>query len=61
MLACKTVSIRRESLICEDFILWLELVLASMMQVYQEKGLKDKERYKSEMLEYKSSYDSTVQ
>lgn len=24
-------------------------------QVYQEKGLRDKERYKAEMLEYKSS------
>lgn len=30
------------------------------MQVYQEKGLRDKERYRSEMLEYKSSYNSTT-
>lgn len=27
------------------------------VQVYQEKGLRDKERYKNEMSEYKSSYD----
>lgn len=41
-------------------VLWSNLTEAEK-QVYQEKGLKDKERYKSEMLEYRSSYDSTVQ
>ncbi|XP_044472807.1 high mobility group B protein 10 [Mangifera indica] len=40
-------------------ILWSNLTVAEK-QVYQEKGQKDKERYKTEMLEYKS-YDSTVQ
>ncbi|KAK4794243.1 hypothetical protein SAY86_012237 [Trapa natans] len=34
--------------------LWSSLTDAEK-QVYQEKGLKDKERYKSEMLEYQSS------
>ncbi|KAJ0101594.1 hypothetical protein Patl1_03674 [Pistacia atlantica] len=41
-------------------ILWSNLTEAEK-QVYQEKGQKDKERYKTEMLEYKLSYDSTVQ
>lgn len=27
-----------------------------VMQVYQEKGLRDKEKYRNEMLEYRSSY-----
>ncbi|GKV36459.1 hypothetical protein SLEP1_g44589 [Rubroshorea leprosula] len=40
--------------------LWNNLTDAER-QVYQEKGLKDKERYKNEMLEYRSSYDSTAQ
>ncbi|KAJ7963479.1 High mobility group B protein [Quillaja saponaria] len=40
--------------------LWNNLTDAER-QVYQEKGLRDKERYRSEMLEYKSSYDSTPQ
>ncbi|KAM4091972.1 hypothetical protein ACB094_06G001600 [Castanea mollissima] len=39
-------------------VLWTNLTEAEK-QVYQEKGLRDKERYKTEMLEYKSSYDST--
>ncbi|XP_007020315.2 PREDICTED: high mobility group B protein 10 isoform X1 [Theobroma cacao] len=40
--------------------LWSNLTEAEK-QVYQEKGMKDKERYRTEMLEYKSSYDSTPQ
>ncbi|XP_030930336.1 high mobility group B protein 10-like [Quercus lobata] len=39
-------------------LLWTNLTEAEK-QVYQEKGLRDKERYRTEMLEYKSSYDST--
>ncbi|VFQ97898.1 unnamed protein product [Cuscuta campestris] len=35
-------------------VLWNRLTDAEK-QVYQEKGMKDKERYKTEMLEYKSS------
>ncbi|KAJ8754935.1 hypothetical protein K2173_015447 [Erythroxylum novogranatense] len=37
-------------------LLWNNLTEAEK-QVYQEKGLKDKERYRTEMLEYKSSYE----
>ncbi|KAF5479136.1 hypothetical protein F2P56_005635 [Juglans regia] len=40
-------------------LLWSNLTEAEK-QVYQEKGLRDKERYRTEMLEYKSSYDSTT-
>ncbi|OMO83846.1 hypothetical protein CCACVL1_11138 [Corchorus capsularis] len=40
--------------------LWSNLTEAEK-QVYQDKGMKDKERYRTEMLEYKSSYDSTPQ
>ncbi|KAJ9187111.1 hypothetical protein P3X46_002606 [Hevea brasiliensis] len=36
-------------------LLWNSLTEAEK-QVYQEKGMKDKERYRTEMLEYKSSY-----
>ncbi|XP_059444148.1 high mobility group B protein 10 [Corylus avellana] len=39
-------------------LLWSNLTEAEK-QVYQEKGLIDKERYRTEMMEYKSSYDST--
>lgn len=39
-------------------LLWSNLTEAEK-QVYQEKGLRDKERYRTEMMEYKSSYDST--
>ena len=35
-------------------------ILVNVMQVYQEKGLRDKERYRTEMLEYKSN-NSTPQ
>ncbi|KAK3200197.1 hypothetical protein Dsin_023612 [Dipteronia sinensis] len=37
-------------------VLWSNLTEAEK-QVYQEKGLKDKERYKTEMLEYRSTND----
>ncbi|XP_048227860.1 high mobility group B protein 10 isoform X2 [Ricinus communis] len=36
-------------------LLWNNLTEAEK-EIYQEKGLKDKERYKNEMLEYRSSY-----
>lgn len=38
-------------------VLWSELSEAEK-QVYQEKGLRDKERYKNELLEYRSTFDS---
>ncbi|KAJ9672566.1 hypothetical protein PVL29_025972 [Vitis rotundifolia] len=41
-------------------ILWNKLTDAEK-QVYQEKGMIDKERYKTEMLEYRSAYDSKPQ
>ncbi|XP_048330788.1 high mobility group B protein 10 isoform X1 [Ziziphus jujuba] len=41
-------------------VLWNNLTEAEK-QVYQEKGLRDKERYRTEMMEYKSSYNSTNQ
>ncbi|KAM1204893.1 hypothetical protein ACFX13_005877 [Malus domestica] len=40
--------------------LWNNLTEAEK-QVYQDKGTKDKERYRTEMLEYKSSYNPTQQ
>ncbi|XWS11450.1 hypothetical protein CRYUN_Cryun38cG0083900 [Craigia yunnanensis] len=40
--------------------LWSNLTEAEKL-VYQEKGMKDKERYRTEMSEYRSSYDSTPQ
>ncbi|XVF76938.1 hypothetical protein PTKIN_Ptkin14bG0000400 [Pterospermum kingtungense] len=40
--------------------LWSNLTEAEK-QVYQDKGMKDKERYRTEMLEYRSSNDSTPQ
>ncbi|XVE80653.1 hypothetical protein DITRI_Ditri14bG0156100 [Diplodiscus trichospermus] len=40
--------------------LWNNLTEAEK-QIYQEKGMKDKERYRSEMLEYRYSNDSTPQ
>ncbi|XP_034679106.1 high mobility group B protein 10 isoform X3 [Vitis riparia] len=40
--------------------LWNKLTDAEK-QVYQEKGMIDKERYKTEMLEYRSAYDSKPQ
>ncbi|XVF03526.1 hypothetical protein REPUB_Repub05bG0001900 [Reevesia pubescens] len=40
--------------------LWSNLTEAEK-QVYQEKGMKDKERYRTEMLEYRTSYDLTPQ
>lgn len=36
-------------------LLWNNLTEAEK-QVYQEKGLRDKEKYRNEMLEYRSSY-----
>jgi len=30
-------------------------VCVNLMQVYQEKGVKDKERYRTELMEYKSN------
>ncbi|PON88875.1 ARID DNA-binding domain containing protein [Trema orientale] len=41
-------------------VLWNNLTEAEK-QVYQEKGLRDKERYRNEMLEYKSSSNLTPQ
>ncbi|MED6205123.1 hypothetical protein PIB30_015027 [Stylosanthes scabra] len=41
-------------------LLWNNLTEAER-QVYQQKGLRDKERYKTEMLEYKSSNNSGPQ
>ncbi|XP_057983776.1 high mobility group B protein 10 [Malania oleifera] len=41
-------------------LLWSKLTEAEK-QVYQEKGLRDKERYRAEMLEYKSTIDSRPQ
>ncbi|GAV74759.1 HMG_box domain-containing protein/ARID domain-containing protein [Cephalotus follicularis] len=40
--------------------LWNNLTEAEK-QVYQEKGLRDKERYRAEMSEYRCSYDPTPQ
>ncbi|XP_009379112.2 high mobility group B protein 10 isoform X1 [Pyrus x bretschneideri] len=40
--------------------LWNNLTEAEK-QVYQDKGMKDKERYRTELLEYKSSYNPTQQ
>ncbi|KAF7814855.1 high mobility group B protein 10-like [Senna tora] len=40
--------------------LWNHLTEAER-QIYQEKGRRDKERYKTQMLEYKSSNNSTPQ
>lgn len=41
-------------------VLWSNLTEAEK-QVYQEKGVRDKERYKSEMLEYRSSNEPVAQ
>jgi hypothetical protein len=39
-----------------SIILGPPLLTLLVMQVYQEKGLRDKEKYRNEMLEYRSSY-----
>ncbi|EXB50703.1 High mobility group B protein 10 [Morus notabilis] len=40
-------------------LLWNNLTEAEK-QVYQDKGVRDKERYKNELLEYKSSHNATT-
>jgi len=40
-----------------DFLMLFFCV--NLMQVYQEKGVKDKERYRTELMEYKSNNNST--
>lgn len=60
VIACHSILIfDKMYVLCVDKIYVYSNILVATMQVYQEKGLRDKERYKTEMLEYKSSYDST--